>query len=61
MGNLQELIRLRDDMEKELNAHLAFRKQVDDLEKQVLALEEAKGKYQKGKENTDCTSICTSD
>ncbi len=48
-------------MEKELNANLAFRKQVDDLEKQVLALEEAKGEYQKGKENTDCTSICTSD
>ncbi len=53
MDYLQELRRLRDDMEEELNARLAFRKQVDDLEKEVLALEEAKAKYWKSKENTD--------
>ncbi len=53
MDHLQELRRLRDDMEEELNARLAFRKRVDELEKEVLALEKAKAKYRKSKENTE--------
>ncbi len=52
MDNLQELRRLHDDMEVELNARLAFRKRLDDLEKEVLALK-AKAEYQKSRENTD--------
>ncbi len=40
-------------MEEGLNARLAFRKQMDDLKKEVLALEEAKAEYQKSKESTD--------
>ncbi len=42
MDNLQELRRLRDDMEKELEERLAARKRLDELEKLVIALEEAK-------------------
>ena len=41
---------MRDDMEKELEEGLAL---LDDLEKLVIAVEEAKADYQKSKENTD--------
>ncbi len=44
MDNLQEVRCLRDDMEAELEA-LATRKHLDELEKLVIALEEAKAAY----------------
>ncbi len=45
-------MRMRDNMEKELEEGLALRKRLDDLEKLVIAVEDAKAKYQKSKENT---------
>ncbi len=44
---------MRDDMEKELEEGLALRKHLDNLEKLVIAVEEAKAKYEKSNENTD--------
>ena len=44
---------MRDDMVKKLEEGLALHKRLDDLEKLVIALEEAKAAYQKSKENTD--------
>ncbi len=44
---------MHDDMVKELEEGLAFCKRLDDLEKLVIAVEEAKVAYQKSKENTD--------
>ncbi len=52
-ANLQKLRRMRDDMEKELEEGLALCKRLNDLEKLVIAVEEAKAEFQRSKENTD--------